>query len=98
METSKIIIIAIICIILISYLHIKIYLKKTVNPSIEQAETFNTMIVKNHKHRKNIYIVRVYSSFDENQRILNSLSDIPIKAWKAYEKVDKTFNKFYEWT
>ena len=90
METSKIIIvIAIICIILISYLHIKIYLKKTVNPSIEQAETFNTNdIVKNHKHRKNIYIVRVYSSFDENQRILNSLSDIPIKAWKAYETVD----------
>jgi hypothetical protein len=82
METSKIVIIvSIICVILISYLHIKIYLKKTVDPSIEQAETFNTNdIVKNHKQRKNIYIVRIYSSFDENQRILNSLSDIPIKA------------------
>ena len=82
METSKIIIvIGVICVILISYLHIKIYLKKTVDPSIEQAETFKTSdIIKNHKHRKNIYIVRIYSSFDENQRILNSLSDIPIKA------------------
>lgn len=82
METSKIIvIIGVICVILISYLHIKIYLKKTVEPSIEQAETFKTSeIVKNHKQRKNIYIVRIYSSFDENQRILNSLSDIPIKA------------------
>ena len=82
METSKIvIIIAVICVILILYLHIKIYLKKTVDPSIEQAETFKTSeIVKNHKQRKNIYIVRIYSSFDENQRILNSLSDIPIKA------------------
>ena len=56
-------------------------MKKTVDPSIEQAETCNTNdIVKNHKHRKNIYIVRMYSSFDENLRILNSLSDIPIKA------------------
>jgi hypothetical protein len=84
METSKIIIIvSVICVILISYLHIKIYLKKTVDPSIEQAETFKTNdIVKNHKHRKNIYIIRIYSSFDENQRILNSLSDIPIKAKK----------------
>ena len=91
METSKIIvIIGVICVILISYLHIKIYLKKTVDPSIEQAETFNTNdIVKNHKHRKNIYIIRIYSSFDENQRILNSLSDIPIKAWKANETVDE---------
>ena len=91
METSKIvIIIAVICVILILYLHIKIYLKKTVDPSIEQAETFKTSeIVKNHKNRKNIYIVRIYSSFDENQRILNSLSDIPIKAWKANETVDE---------
>lgn len=88
METSKIvIIIAVICVILILYLHIKIYLKKTVDPSIEQAETFKTSeIVKNHKQRKNIYIVRIYSSFDENQRILNSLSDIPIKAWKVGKK------------
>ena len=90
MEISKIVIIvSIICVILISYLHIKIYLKKTVDPSIEQAETFKTSeIVKNHKQRKNIYIVRIYSSFDGNQRILNSLSDINIKAWKAYETVD----------
>jgi hypothetical protein len=82
MDTFKVVvIIGVICVVLISYLHIKIYLKKTVDPSIEQAETFNTNdIVKNHKHRKNIYIVRMYSSFDENQRILNSLSDIPIKA------------------
>lgn len=94
METSKIIIIvSVICIILISYLHIKIYLKKTVDPSIEQAETFNTNdIVKNHKYRKNIYIVRIYSSFDENQRILNSLSDIPIKA-KRLEKFFKDTKK-----
>lgn len=91
METSKIIvIIGIICVILISYLHIKIYLKKTVDPSIEQAETFNTNdIVKNHKHRKNIYIVRIYSSFDENQRILNSLSDIPIKARQMLQPFTK---------
>jgi hypothetical protein len=82
METSKIVIIvSLSCVILILYLHVKIYLKQTVEPSIEQAETFKTSeIVKNHKQRKNIYIVRIYSSFDENQRILNSLSDIPIKA------------------
>lgn len=82
METSKILIIfGISCIVLILYLHVKIYLKKTVDPSIEQAENFKTSdINNNHKNRKNIYIVRVYSSFDENQRILNSLSDIPIKA------------------
>lgn len=90
METSKIVIIvSLSCVILILYLHVKIYLKQTVEPSIEQAETFKTSeIVKNHKQRKNIYIVRIYSSFDENQRILNSLSDIPIKAWKSYETVD----------
>lgn len=91
METSKIVIIvSLSCVILILYLHVKIYLKQTIEPSIEQAETFKTSeIVKNHKQRKNIYIVRIYSSFDENQRILNSLSDIPIKAWKANETFDE---------
>jgi hypothetical protein len=97
METSKIVIIvSVTCVILILYLHIKIYLKKTVEPSIEQTETFETSeISKNHKHRKNIYIVRIYSSFDENQRILNSLSDIPIKANKMirYTKESKVENR-----
>jgi hypothetical protein len=95
METSKIVIIvSVTCVILILYLHIKIYLKKTVEPSIEQAETFKTSeIVKNHKQRKNIYIIRIYSSFDENQRILNSLSDIPIKAWKVEDKTVDSFDE-----
>ena len=44
-------------------------------------------IVKNHKNNKNIYIIRIYSSFDENKRILNSLSDIPIKGWMAGDKI-----------
>ena len=89
METSKILIlIGICCLTLIVYLHIKVYLKKTIEPSIEQAEMFKTSeIVKNHKNRKNIYIVRIYSSFDENKRILNSLSDIPIKGWMAGDKI-----------
>jgi hypothetical protein len=91
METSRILIICgVACIILISYLHIKVYLKKTAEPSIEQAETFKTAeIVKNHKNRKNIYIVRVYSSFDENQRILNSLSDTLIKSQKNNQSFPK---------
>lgn len=91
MDTSKILIlIGVICVSLIIYLHIKVYLKKTVEPSIEQAETFKTSeIVKNHKNRKNIYIVRIYSSFDENQRILNNLSDTFIKARKFNQSFTK---------
>ena len=71
MKTSQILILTgVSCLVLIIYLHIKVYLKKTADPSIEQAETFKTSeIVKNHKDRKNIYIVRIYSSFDENKRI-----------------------------
>ena len=69
METSKIvIIIAVICVILILYLHIKIYLKKTVDPSIEQAETFKTSeIVKNHKQRKN---GPIFLEFDARESII----------------------------
>ena len=89
METSQILIlIGICCLTLIVYLHIKVYLKKTADPSIEQAEMFKTSeIIKNHKKNKNIYIVRIYSSFDENKRILNSLSDIPIKGWMGGDKI-----------
>ncbi len=88
METSQILIlIGVSCLVLIIYLHIKVYLKKTADPSIEQAETFKTTeIIKNHKKNKNIYIVRIYSSFDENKRILNSLSDIMIKGSKVKDE------------
>ena len=94
METSKILIlIGISCIVLIIYLHIKVYLKKTADPSIEQAETFKTSeIVKNHKDRKNIYIVRIYSSFDENKRILNSLSDIMIKGYTKVKDEEESIS------
>ena len=91
METSRIIVILIIfCMSLIIYLHIKTYLLKTKNPSIEQAEIFKiNSITKNHKKTKNIYIVRVYSSFDENKKLLNDLSNTVIKSYKINNVVQK---------
>jgi hypothetical protein len=77
-------------VIIMLYLHYKKFTQTTKKPSIEQNEFFqHSSIKKNHESEKNIYIVRLYSSFDENKKILDTINKINIKAYPAIENKDE---------
>lgn len=95
MDASKII--AIVCgitLCVIVYLHIKKFIKKTTSPSIKQIEFFKEdEIINNHKQDKNIYIIRVYSDIEENDKILNNIKDTTISAFSLLNLKDKTLEE-----
>ena len=92
MDVFKILILLCVLIVgIIVYLHIKAFIKKTENPSIEQAEFYKSSdIIKNHTKEKNIYIVRVYSDADENLRLLNTIKNTQITAFNLLDFKDKS--------
>ena len=95
MDIFKILIFLCVLIVgIIAYLHIKSFIKKTDNPSIEQAEFYKPSdIIKNHTKDKNIYIIRVYSDTDENLRLLNTIKDTQISAFSLLDFKDKSLEE-----
>jgi hypothetical protein len=95
MDASKIVILfCVLTVCLVTYLHIKKYIKKTDDPSIEQSEFYiPDDIINNHKKDKNIYIVRVYSTFDENEQLLNNINKTDISAYSMTDINNKSLHE-----
>jgi len=91
MDTKYIVILFCISAVLITvYLHYKKYVLITEKPSIEQSEYFHANSIRdNHKKTKNIFIIRLYSTFDENKKILDIVYKSEIKAYSQLNIKDK---------